>query len=78
MATGYLRTLGMSLEEVGARVKRPRQRILEFEKAEAKDRITLQSLRRVARRRQQRGQHSTTRFIFALLVTSRTLCLLRF
>jgi predicted DNA-binding mobile mystery protein A len=49
---GWLRAireaLGLSLEEVGARLKRPRQRILEFEKAEAEDRITLQSLRRVA------------------------------
>ena len=40
--------LGLSLEEVGARLKKTRQRILEFEKAEAEDRITLQSLRRVA------------------------------
>jgi predicted DNA-binding mobile mystery protein A len=38
----------LSLEEVGARLKKPRQRILEFENAEAEDRITLQSLRRVA------------------------------
>jgi predicted DNA-binding mobile mystery protein A len=49
---GWLRAireaLGLSLEEVGARVKKPRQRILEFERAEAQDRITLKSLRRVA------------------------------
>jgi predicted DNA-binding mobile mystery protein A len=49
---GWLRAireaLGLSLEEVGARLKKPRQRILEFENAEAEDRITLQSLRRVA------------------------------
>jgi transcriptional regulator with XRE-family HTH domain len=40
--------LELSLEEVGARLKKPRQRILEFERAEAQDRITLKSLRRVA------------------------------
>jgi predicted DNA-binding mobile mystery protein A len=49
---GWLRAireaLGLSLEDVGARLKKPRQRILEFEKAEAENRITLQSLRRVA------------------------------
>jgi predicted DNA-binding mobile mystery protein A len=49
---GWLRAireaLGLSLEEVGVRLKKPRQRILEFENAEAEDRITLQSLRRVA------------------------------
>jgi predicted DNA-binding mobile mystery protein A len=53
MPNGWIRgsvreALGLSLEEVGARLKKPRQRILEFERAEAQDRITLKSLRRVA------------------------------
>jgi|SRR5580704_2527050 predicted DNA-binding mobile mystery protein A len=49
---GWLRAiregLGLSLEEVGKRQGQSRRRIQEFETAEAKDRITLQSLRRVA------------------------------
>jgi predicted DNA-binding mobile mystery protein A len=49
---GWLRAiregLGLSLEEVGKRLGQSRRRIQEFEKAEAKDRITLDSLRRVA------------------------------
>ncbi len=49
---GWLRAiregLGLSLEDVGKRVNQSRRRIQEFEKAEAEDRITLQSLRRVA------------------------------
>jgi predicted DNA-binding mobile mystery protein A len=49
---GWLRAiregLGLSLEDVGKRVDQSRRRIQEFEKAEAEDRITLRSLRRVA------------------------------
>lgn len=41
--------LGLSLEAVGQKLKRPRQDILYFEKAEAEDRITLKNLRLVAR-----------------------------
>jgi predicted DNA-binding mobile mystery protein A len=49
---GWLRAvreaLGLSLDDVGTRIRKPRQRILEFEEAEAEDRITLKSLRSVA------------------------------
>lgn len=49
---GWLRAiregLGLSLEDVGKRLGQSRKRIQEFEEAEAKDRITLDSLRRVA------------------------------
>src|SRR5580658_1053739 len=49
---GWLRAireaLGLSLEEVGKRFGRSRRRVQEFEKAEAQDRITLRSLKRVA------------------------------
>jgi predicted DNA-binding mobile mystery protein A len=49
---GWLRAiregLGLSLENVGKRLGQSRRRIQEFEKAEAEDRITLDSLRRVA------------------------------
>src|ERR1700733_15647499 len=49
---GWLRAvreaLGLSLDDVGTRIRKPRQRILEFEEAEAEDRITLKSLRTVA------------------------------
>jgi predicted DNA-binding mobile mystery protein A len=49
---GWLRAiregLGLSLEDVGKRQGQSRRRIQEFETAEAKDRITLHSLRRVA------------------------------
>jgi predicted DNA-binding mobile mystery protein A len=49
---GWLRAiregLGLSLEDVGKKQGQSRRRIQEFETAEAKDRITLQSLRRVA------------------------------
>jgi predicted DNA-binding mobile mystery protein A len=49
---GWLRAiregLGLSLEDVGNILGKPRVRIQEFEKAEAEDRITLKSLRRVA------------------------------
>ena len=38
----------MSLEEVGRALGKSKQRILDFEHAEAEDRITLNSLRRVA------------------------------
>jgi predicted DNA-binding mobile mystery protein A len=51
-ARGWLRAireaLGLSLEEVGRASNATKQRILSFEKAEANDRITLRSLRRVA------------------------------
>ena len=40
--------LGMSLEEVGKALGQSKKRILDFEHAEAEDRITLRSLRRVA------------------------------
>ena len=49
---GWLRAiregLGLSLEAVGKRLGQSRRRIKEFEDAEANDRITLRSLRRVA------------------------------
>jgi len=49
---GWLRAiregLGLTLESVGRRIGQSRRRIQEFEKAEANDRITLHSLRRVA------------------------------
>jgi predicted DNA-binding mobile mystery protein A len=49
---GWLRAireaLRLSLEDVGKRLGQSRRRIQEFEKAEAEDRITLDSLRRVA------------------------------
>jgi predicted DNA-binding mobile mystery protein A len=49
---GWLRAiregLGLTLESVGKRLGQSRRRIQEFEEAEANDRITLQSLRRVA------------------------------
>jgi predicted DNA-binding mobile mystery protein A len=49
---GWLRAiregLGLSLEDVGKKQGQSRRRIQEFEIAEATDRITLQSLRRVA------------------------------
>ena len=49
---GWLRAvreaLGMTLADVGQNMKTSRRRIKEFEDAEAADRITLQSLRRVA------------------------------
>jgi predicted DNA-binding mobile mystery protein A len=49
---GWLRAiregLGLTLENVGKKLGQSRQRIQEFEEAEAKDRITLHSLRRVA------------------------------
>src|ERR1700730_1138304 len=49
---GWLRAireaLCLSLEDVGKRLGQSRRRIQEFEKAEAEDRITLDSLRRVA------------------------------
>ena len=40
--------LGLSLNAVGQKLKKPRQDILYFEKAEAEDRITLKNLRLVA------------------------------
>ena len=49
---GWLRAiregLGLTLENVGARIGQSRKRIQEFEEAETNDRITLHSLRRVA------------------------------
>ena len=49
---GWLRAireaLSMSLEEVGTALGQSKKRILDFEHAEAEDRITLKSLRRVA------------------------------
>jgi predicted DNA-binding mobile mystery protein A len=49
---GWLRSIreatGLSLEEVGRISRNTRQDILAFEKAEASDRITLASLRKVA------------------------------
>lgn len=49
---GWLRAiregLGLTLENVGKRLGQSRRRVQEFEQAEAKDRITLHSLRRVA------------------------------
>lgn len=49
---GWLRAireaLGLTLESVGKKLGQSRRRILEFEEAEAHDRITLRSLRRVA------------------------------
>jgi predicted DNA-binding mobile mystery protein A len=49
---GWLRAiregLGLTLETVGKKLGQSRRRIQEFEDAEAKDRITLHSLRRVA------------------------------
>ena len=49
---GWLRAireaLGMTLEQVGRSMDRTRQEILAFERAEAEDRITLHSLRKVA------------------------------
>jgi predicted DNA-binding mobile mystery protein A len=49
---GWLRAiregLGLTLENVGKKLGQSRRRIQEFEEAEAKDRITLDSLRRVA------------------------------
>jgi predicted DNA-binding mobile mystery protein A len=40
--------LGLSLAEIGRRVRVPRQNVQMFERAEANDRITLGTLRRVA------------------------------
>jgi predicted DNA-binding mobile mystery protein A len=40
--------LGLSLAELGRRVNAPKQNIQQFERAEARDRITLGNLRRVA------------------------------
>lgn len=40
--------LGLSLAEIGRQVRVPRQNIQKFERAEATDRITLATLRRVA------------------------------
>ena len=40
--------LGLSLAEIGRRVRLPRQNIQKFERAEATDRVTLGTLRRVA------------------------------
>ena len=49
---GWLRAireaLGLTLENVGTQMGQSRKRIQEFEEAEAHDRITLRSLRRVA------------------------------
>jgi predicted DNA-binding mobile mystery protein A len=49
---GWLRAiregLGLTLENVGKKLGQSRRRIQEFEEAEAQDRITLHSLRRVA------------------------------
>jgi predicted DNA-binding mobile mystery protein A len=49
---GWLRAireaLGLTLESVGKQLGQSRRRIQEFEEAEATDRITLRSLRRVA------------------------------
>ena len=49
---GWLRAiregLGLTLDNVGKKLGQSRRRIQEFEDAEAKDRITLHSLRRVA------------------------------
>lgn len=40
--------LGLSLAEVGRRIRVPRQNVQRFERAEAADRITLGNLRRIA------------------------------
>jgi predicted DNA-binding mobile mystery protein A len=40
--------LGLSLADIGERVRVPRQNVQKFERAEATDRITLATLRRVA------------------------------
>jgi predicted DNA-binding mobile mystery protein A len=40
--------LGLTLEQIGQRVRTSRQAVQQFEKAEANDRITLAALRRVA------------------------------
>jgi len=40
--------LGLSLAEIGRRLHTPRQNVQKFERAEATDRITLRTLRRVA------------------------------
>lgn len=40
--------LGLSLAEIGRRIRVPRQNVQMFERAEASDRITLGTLRRVA------------------------------
>jgi predicted DNA-binding mobile mystery protein A len=40
--------LGLSLAEVGRRLRLPRQNVQKFERAEATDRVTLGTLRRVA------------------------------
>jgi predicted DNA-binding mobile mystery protein A len=49
---GWLRSireaLGLTLEQVGRSMDRARQDVLAFERAEAEDRITLHSLKRVA------------------------------
>jgi len=49
---GWLRAIreavGLTLESVGKKLGQSRQRVQEFEDAEAQDRITLRSLRRVA------------------------------
>ena len=49
---GWLRSvreaLGLTLDQVGRSMDRSRQEILAFERAEATDRITLRSLRKVA------------------------------
>ena len=49
---GWLRAiregLGLSLDEVGKKFGQSRRRVQEFEKAEAQDRITLRSLKRIA------------------------------
>jgi predicted DNA-binding mobile mystery protein A len=49
---GWLRSireaLGLSLEQVGRKSRNTRQDVLAFEKAEASDRITLASLRKIA------------------------------
>jgi transcriptional regulator with XRE-family HTH domain len=42
------RALGLSLAEVGEKTRVPRRNVQEFERAEAEDRITLATLRRVA------------------------------
>jgi len=50
--TGWLASireaLGLTLEEIGRRIHASRQAVQQFEKAEADDRITLATLRRVA------------------------------
>ena len=51
-ATGWLASireaLGLTLEEIGRRIRTSRQAVQQFEKAEADDRITVATLRRVA------------------------------